>query len=730
MSKKNTNPLIARYGTEVRFVNWKLETRNGKTTKLPYQINGRLASSTDSDTWTEYQLANAKSPGFVGIVFTPARDLLGVDLDKCLTLKKGKPTLTDERLLTLITEADTYTEISPSGTGLHLYLALSSPLTLTANRHQHYEAYTEGRYFTVTQNSFGAVKDVRTVTPEEAIRLLTILGYPWKKITTSFDDLAHDPPPTSETVSLIDPLPDAKVLEGMFAASNGAEIRALHDINEPREELDLSRTDATFLSHLAFWCQKDPVQMERIWLASPLGGRKKTRDREDYRKRTITNAIAHCTSTYTPAFRGESAVPIDDDTLGLLFVMKGKQKSFYKNTENIVRVLLRHEEFKDTIRFDAYHYIIERKYKGTWRMIEDRDYIDIQTRISVLFSDFAHVGKEMVADAIVQASYHNMIDSGADYLRALVWDKTARLDEWLHHTYNTANNEYHHTVGANWLKGMVKRVILPGCKFDYVLVLEGPQGIRKSTSLLTLAGSLGHIETTTSTENKDFFMQLIGNAIVEFSEGETLSRTEVKRMKAIITVQVDKFRAPYGRTVMPHPRRSVFAMTTNQTEYLKDETGNRRWLPVAVNGSVNLKWLEENREQLFAEAYYRVITKSETTWEFPEKEMEEQQAMRRVQDANAEPVTNWYIQLPQSKRDAGITVDQAFRDALHNGFTAPITHSIKIGIADVLTTILFLEKKRGMVGGIQSNRWYPTTKTPEPITESTPFDTPVTDEKF
>ncbi len=271
--------------------------------------------------------------------------------------------------------------------------------------------------------------------------------------------------------------------------------------------------------------------------------------------------------------------------------------------------------------------------------------------------------------------------------------------------------------------------MVPGCKFDYVLVLEGPQGVGKSTLLRTFAGDLGHIETTTSTEQKDFFMQLSGNAVVEFSEGDTLSRTEVKRMKAIITVQVDKFRAPYGRTVMAHPRRSVFAMTTNQTEYLKDETGNRRWLPVAVLGKINMQWLEENREQLLAEAYHRVITEKETTWEFPEEEMQAQQQMRRVEDPNTDAVVGWYTQLTPVRRADGITVDQAFREALHNGMASPITHSIKMGIGDILKNMLMLDRQRGMFGGVRIYRWYPTEKTPGAVDPFAVFDG-VADEKF
>lgn len=710
------NPLIKKYGKDARWVNWKLEERKGKKTKIPLSLNGRMASSTDAKTWATHEKVLVKSKN-VGIVFTPEKTFLGIDIDHCLeggVLKHPQA----EAIAFLIENADTYVEVSPSGTGLHIYLALSKPLKLVANRHEGFEAYTEGRYFTVTGKSFGEVKPVRTVDPDEALELLKLIGYPWKKKTDSFDDkdIAKDTPRKSILDQTTLKLRDDEVLGKMFSGKNTKKIQKIYDGDASDYDNDFSRADMALLAHLAFWTQKDAAQIERMWLASPIGSRKKTVTRGDYRTRSVNAAIANCSEVYTPLSPGDSEVAIDDKSLDLMFFMKDKHKSFYKNLENMTRLLSRHPEFVGTMRYDAYHEVMERKVNGTWRHLLDHDVLDYQARISVLFSDFANIGKEVVYDAMMTVIRENEIDSGLDYIKSLKWDGKPRVDSWISKAYGTPDDEYHQKVGANWLKGMVKRIVEPGCKFDYVLVLEGDQGIKKSTSLLMLAGQLGHVETTMSTEQKDFFMQFLGNAIVEFSEGETLSRTEVKRMKALITVQVDKYRAPYGRTVLPHPRRSVFAMTTNQTEYLKDETGNRRWLPVAVKGHADLKWIEESREQLLAEAYHRVVEKNETTWEFPEEEMIIQQNLRRIQDANADPIVNWYAtQLTPTLREEGITTEMAHRNALNSGFMSPMTRPLEMGIADVFKTVLMLEKKRGMIGGVRATRWYPTDKTFEAI---------------
>jgi hypothetical protein len=212
-----------------------------------------------------------------------------------------------------------------------------------------------------------------------------------------------------------------------------------------------------------------------------------------------------------------------------------------------------------------------------------------------------------------------------------------------------------------------------------------------------------------STETKDFFMQFNAKTIIEFSEGETLSRTEVKRMKAIITTQSDKYRAPYERVSKDHPRRCVFAMTTNSSEYLKDETGNRRWLPVeTLLPEANLEWLEANRDQLFAEAYERVIVKKETIWEFPKEETMATQNSRRISDPNTELVSDWYYNsLNENDRRNGITILQVHINAFGNQFSKKMTKFEEMSIANILRDDLKLQKKQTMLNDIRAVRWFP-----------------------
>jgi len=406
---------------------------------------------------------------------------------------------------------------------------------------------------------------------------------------------------------------------------------------------------------------------------------------------------------------------------------KGPVRVYPMNLENMCRILRCHTKFKDRIRYDSWKNIFEikRKSKGdTWRQIEDADVLDIQAEISMTFEFFQKVGKDVVYDAIIKVGKENTVDSAIEFIKAIKWDEKNRLESWLHITYGTPDDIYHKSVGLNWMKGLVKRVCEPGSKFDFVLVLEGEQGAKKSTSLAVLGGDW-HTETTMSTESKDFFMQFGGKAIIEFSEGETLSRTEVKRMKAIITMQVDKYRPPYERVSKDFPRRCVFAMTTNQSEYLKDETGNRRWLPVKVEkDQADIEWLKENRDQLFAEAYHRIFTLNETVWEFPKEETQAQQDARRISDPNQDIISEWYLyELSKEVRDTGITVYQVYKDCLHRGFVSkPMAKWEEMQIANVLKEYLKLKKDYVLRDGMRSTRWMPGDNIPDDLKQKEAID--------
>lgn len=395
--------------------------------------------------------------------------------------------------------------------------------------------------------------------------------------------------------------------------------------------------------------------------------------------------------------------------------------SIIANVENVRRTLQSDPELIGHFRYNTFAGVIETNFEGaregvgqdarrSWEPFQRADVSRVRSYLMSTYAHFTKIGHTEVEDAMLQVSEKNKVSPPAQWIRSLVWDGKPRLDTWLPSVYGTPNDVYHRAVGSNWLKGLVQRLTHPGCKFDYVLVLEGKQGIRKSTSLAVLGGKW-HMETVFTPDNKDFFMLFAGNAIVEFSEGETLSRTEAKKLKAVITMQHDKFRPPYERSAKDFPRQCVFAMTTNQEQYLKDETGNRRWLPVAVKKQADIEWLSENREQLYAEAYHRVVTLKETTYEFPEAETAYQQNLRQLEDPRVSIIFDWYYNvLTDFERTQGITTRQVFIHALTGGFGdgRTLDRAEEMIIGSILRDALRLDKQRSMIKGTRVYQFFPT----------------------
>jgi len=143
-------------------------------------------------------------------------------------------------------------------------------------------------------------------------------------------------------------------------------------------------------------------------------------------------------------------------------------------------------------------------------------------------------------------------------------------------------------------------------------VLEGPQGIRKSTALRTLAGEY-FTDELADLGSKDAAMQTRGVWIIELSELDSLSHSEVARIKAFMSRTTDRFRPPYGMRLVESPRQCVFAGTVNHSTYLRDETGGRRFWPVAC-GRIDADAVARDRDQLWAEAEAKARFDAGSVW--------------------------------------------------------------------------------------------------------------------
>ena len=251
------------------------------------------------------------------------------------------------------------------------------------------------------------------------------------------------------------------------------------------------------------------------------------------------------------------------------------------------------------------------------------------------------VSTDVAAKAIETVATEQAFDSLNEWLDSLVWDRKSRVATWLPDYVGAAENGYSCNVGMRTLIAAIARAKRPGCKVDSVLVLEGRQGVGKST-VGRILGHLWYSDDMSEMGSKDSIMQTAAAWVVELAELDALSRSEQSRIKAFISRSTDRFRPPYGRRIVEVPRRSIFIGTTNNGAYLRDETGARRFWPVQC-GDIDLAGLERDRDQLWAEAVH-LFNAGEPWWISDETEAEEaaeQQADRYECDPWQALISEW-----------------------------------------------------------------------------------------
>lgn len=193
------------------------------------------------------------------------------------------------------------------------------------------------------------------------------------------------------------------------------------------------------------------------------------------------------------------------------------------------------------------------------------------------------VGKDKVRDAMNLTMMKNKYHPVRNYLNSLEWDGVERAETLLIDFLNAEDTELNRCVTRTWLLGAVERVFRPGCKFDNVLMLIGPQGIGKSTLGARLGGSW-FSDSFYTVQGKEAYEQLRGAWIVEIGELAAMKRSEVEAVKNFISKSEDTYRAAFAENIQSYPRQCVFYGTTNDREILKDSTGGRRWWTVEVKG--------------------------------------------------------------------------------------------------------------------------------------------------
>lgn len=216
-------------------------------------------------------------------------------------------------------------------------------------------------------------------------------------------------------------------------------------------------------------------------------------------------------------------------------------------------------------------------------------------------------GRDKIAGALMLVSEQHRFNEVKDYFQSLSWDGVPRIETMLHDYLGAEDNAYTRAVGRKSLAAGVARVMTPGCKYDYVPVFSGPQGIGKTTFLKTI-GRDWHSDSLQSFRGKEAAEMIQGILINEIGEMTGYSKSDDNEIKQFLSRCYDVYRQPYGRHTGRYPRKGIFFGTCNDHDFLKDPTGSRRFWPVDVGICTPTKniWSELPGEvdQLWAEAVY------------------------------------------------------------------------------------------------------------------------------
>ncbi|MCF2846556.1 virulence-associated E family protein [Pseudoalteromonas sp. ACER1] len=331
------------------------------------------------------------------------------------------------------------------------------------------------------------------------------------------------------------------------------------------------------------------------------------------------------------------------------------------NISNTKLVLEHDPAFDGVLGYCNFSYRIIKRKLPPFKMAKLGEWTDADTeRLRIYLSEsYGFTPKPSdVLGAILVHSEEHAFHPVQDYLTSITWDGQPRVAMWLHDYLGVEDSDYAAMVGTFFLVSAVVRVMRPPVKVDSVLILEGLQGLGKSTMCHNLFGDW-FTDTPMALGEKDTFQQMQGMWGIELAELDAFNKAENTKAKQFFGSQVDRYRPSYGRMVQEFPRQCVFIGTTNQDRYLKDSTGNRRYWPVMCT-KICQEAIKRDRDQLWAEAVH-LLNEGTPWWPTDEYKhlFEEQQEDRFDSDVWEELIYKWLIKNMRSDYSCAEIMEEA-----------------------------------------------------------------------
>lgn len=379
---------------------------------------------------------------------------------------------------------------------------------------------------------------------------------------------------------------------------------------------------------------------------------------------------------------------------------------------NVAMVLRNHADVANSLGFNEFTGMIsvQRKLPGEpnpGTPCEDRPWTDDDELVILEWVQRVagvHAPRNAVFDAVQRVANENRYHPVRDYLDSIAHDGVSRLDTAASVYLGADNTDYNNIVLKRWLQAAVARIYRPGCKADCMTILEGGQGIGKSTAIRILAGEW-FTDQLSEIGTKDSALELRGVWIIEISELDSMTRAESKTIKSYMSRTTDRFRPPYGRMMLTVERQCVFAGSSNDHEFLKDHTGARRFWCLRC-GKIDTAALFRDRDQIWAEAVANFKKGgSAAKWWIDEPdlvaEVEQEAAGRFQEDAWQIIIIGWL----KHNAKTMVTVPDVLSEALNITDRSKWDKASQMRISNIMRRIGW-EKRRALRAGDRDYCYY------------------------